>query len=172
MNLFDTTQLVARARKGRPTWGRHAGTVRSSLLSMVAAAAILGLGPASGSAFAQTPVLSPAQTSPTMGLPAVPTTRVLAIGRVTPTSTPAAVGALLAQEVRDTVGLYLSGKIDQWYVRKDQAAVVFILNTSDVVQAQSMLDALPLGKAGLMTFDFIPLGPLSPLATLGRPTKP
>jgi hypothetical protein len=116
--------------------------------------------------FAQA-ALEPAQASASLGLPGVPTTRILAIGRLTSRSTPGAIGAVLPQEVRDTVKLYLEGKIDQWYVRKDQASVVFILNITDLNEARSTLAQLPLGRADLMEFDLIPLGPLSPLAALG-----
>jgi hypothetical protein len=119
-----------------------------------------------GVAFAQaTP--APVQASAAQGLPDVPTTKILAIGRLTSKSTPGAMSTVLPQEVRDTVQLYLAGKIDQWYVRKDQDAVVFILNIADVKQARETLAQLPLGRAHLMKFDLIPLGPLSPLAMLG-----
>jgi hypothetical protein len=115
--------------------------------------------------FSQAP--TPSQGSASLGLPDVPTTRILAIGRLAPGASPGAVGAVLPQEVRDTVKLYLTGKIDQWYVRKDQASVVFILNITDVDEARRTLAQLPLGRANLMEFDFIPLGPRSPLAALG-----
>jgi hypothetical protein len=88
---------------------------------------------------------------------------------LTSTATPAAMNAVLPQEVRETVKLYLEGKIDQWYVRKDAASVVFILNITDVNEARRTLAQLPLGRANLMEFDLIPLGPLSPLAALGSP---
>ena len=109
----------------------------------------------------------PAQKSASLGLPDVPTTRILAIGRLTSRSTPGAMREVLPQEVRDTVKLYLEGKIEQWYVRKDEASVVFILNITDVNEARRTLAQLPLGRANLMEFDLIPLGPLSPLAALG-----
>jgi len=112
-----------------------------------------------------------AKAPPTIGLPNVPTTKILAIGRLTPTATPKAVQAILPQEVRDTVQLYLSGKIDQWYVRKDQASVVFILNMTNASDVRSMLASLPLGRANLMEFDLIPLGPLAPLAALESVSK-
>ena len=72
----------------------------------------------------------------------------------------------MQQEVRDTVRLYLSGKIDQWFVRRDQNGVVFLLNVSSLAEARTMLEKLPLGEAKLMEFDLIPLGPLSPLGLL------
>jgi hypothetical protein len=56
---------------------------------------------------------------------------------------------------------------------QDGLGVVFILNVSSVEEAHSMLEALPLGQAKLMTFELIPLGPLSPLALLlPQPDKP
>jgi hypothetical protein len=97
---------------------------------------------------------------------AVPTTKLMAIGTRTPQATPAALQKLLPQEIRDTVQLYLQGKIDQWFVKQDQSGVVFILNVTDQAQAAKMLEAMPLGQAGLMKFEFIALGPLSPMRFL------
>ncbi len=80
---------------------------------------------------------------------------------------------LSSREVPDTVRLYLAGKIDQWYCIQNDNGAVFILNLSSVEDAHSMLEALPLGQAKLMTFQLIPIGPLSPLALLlPHPEKP
>ena len=77
----------------------------------------------------------------------------------------------MPSEVHDTVRLYLAGKIDSWYVRKDQPGVVFLMNVSTVKEAHDLLKARPLGKAGIMQFDLIPMGPLSPLQyLLAEPT--
>ena len=96
----------------------------------------------------------------------VPTTKVLAIGSLDGPLTEEQRRGIMSHEVPDTVKLYLAGKIDQWYVRKYCKGVVFLLNLSSAEEAKSMLDHLPLGQAKLMHFDFIPLGPLSPLALL------
>ena len=73
----------------------------------------------------------------------------------------------------DTLRLYLAGKIDQWYSIQGAYGVVFILNYSTVEEARTALEALPLGQAKLMTFELIPLGPISPLALLlPHPDKP
>jgi hypothetical protein len=69
----------------------------------------------------------------------------------------------------ETGWLYMDGKIDQWYVRKDAQGVVFILNVTSVQQAQDLLSTLPFAKSHMMQFDFIPVGPLQPLATLLKP---
>jgi hypothetical protein len=95
-----------------------------------------------------------------------PITRILAIGRLKAAPTPEQRKLLASKEAPDTVRLYLAGKIDQWYSLKEGNGVVFILNMSSVEEAHSMLEALPLGQAKLMTFELIPLGPLSPLALL------
>ena len=101
-----------------------------------------------------------------VGLPAVPTTKVLAIGHMTAAATPEAMTPVMKSEVPETVKLYLAGKIDQWYVRQDQRGVVFVMNVATVDEAHALLEKLPLGQAKLMEFDYIPLGPLSPLGRL------
>lgn len=106
-----------------------------------------------------------AQT-PVDPLLSVPTTKVLAIGSLDAPLTEEQRRGIMSHEVPDTVKLYLGGKIDQWYVRKDGKGVVFLLNLSSAEEAKAILDQLPLGQAKLMHFDFIPLGPLSPLGLL------
>jgi hypothetical protein len=95
-----------------------------------------------------------------------PTTRILAIGTVNPGVDLAAVRAILPMEVRETVKLYLDGKIDQWYSLQGRPGVAFILNVTDQAAAHEMLEQLPLGRAHLMSFDLIPLAPLDPLRQL------
>jgi hypothetical protein len=95
-----------------------------------------------------------------------PTTRILAIGTINPGVDQGKVLEILPNEVRDTVNLYLDGKIDQWYSLQDRRGVVFILNVTDPKVAHEMLEKLPLGQAHLMTFELIPLGPLNPLRRL------
>jgi hypothetical protein len=95
----------------------------------------------------------------------VPTVKILAIGRVNMAKAGDR-ASIMPSEVRDTVKLYLAGKIDSWYVRKDQPGVVFLMNVATVKEAHELLEALPLGKAGIMEFDLIPIGPLSPLQYL------
>ena len=119
------------------------------------------------------PIALEAQTPKSSPLPPTPTNRILAIGRFNAPPTPEQFKLLSSQEVPDTLRLYLAGKIDQWYSIQNDNGVVFILNASSVEEAHTMLEALPLGQAKLMTFQLIPLGPLSPLALLlPKPDKP
>ena len=53
------------------------------------------------------------------GFSAVPTTKVLAVGRPKASLTAEQRKAVLPHEVPDTVGLFLAGKIAQWWSRQD-----------------------------------------------------
>jgi hypothetical protein len=104
--------------------------------------------------------------------PAVPTTKVLAISHsMGAPMTPEQRASIMPHEVHDTVDAYLNGKIDQWYFQTDGKGVVFIVNASTIEDAKSILEKFPLGKAGLMGFDYVPLGPLNPLRILNNMVK-
>lgn len=109
---------------------------------------------------------------PPLAALATPTTKILAIGNVTAKGTPDAIAAVLPFEVRATTRLHLAGKIDQWFFQNEAYGVVFIMNCSTAAEAHELLEKLPLGVAGMMTFELIPLGPLKPLAMLlGEPPR-
>ena len=94
------------------------------------------------------------------------TTKVLAIGSWTAKATPETRPAIMPFEARDTLRLQLAGKIDQWFAKTDGSGAVFLMNVSDPTEAHKLLEALPLGQAGMMTFELIPVGPLWPLGLL------
>ena len=96
----------------------------------------------------------------------MPTTKILAISHAMGAPmTPEQRAAIMPHEVHDTVNAYLDGKIDQWYFQTDGKGVVFIVNASTPAEAKAILEKFPLGQAGLMGFDYIPLGPLNPCAS-------
>lgn len=76
---------------------------------------------------------------------------------------------VMQSEVHDTVELYLDGKIQQWYARGDGKGVVFFLDCRTIEEAKAILEKLPLIKSELASFDYMPLGPLSPLRLLIAP---
>jgi hypothetical protein len=90
--------------------------------------------------------------------------KVLAIGSLKPL-TPEQMKEFLPREVPDTLQLYLDGKMEQFWMREDGKGVVFLMSIT-VAEADALLKALPLGKANLLTFELIPIGPLSPLGML------
>jgi hypothetical protein len=99
--------------------------------------------------------------------PDPPVLKILAIGLPgNSPMTPEVRKNVLPVEVRETAKLYLAGKIDQWYFRKDNSSVVFILNVTTTDEARSLLESLPLGKNHILAFDYIPLSPLVPLRLL------
>src|SRR5215472_8675780 len=79
---------------------------------------------------------------------------------------------VMPSEVRATVRLYLDGKLRQWFQRSDGKGVVFILPTTTVADAQTIMDSLPLAQAHLVDHEYVALSPLGPLsALLGPPPE-
>jgi hypothetical protein len=78
--------------------------------------------------------------------------------------------AIMPDEIRATVQLHLEGKIREWYARGDGRGAIFLLNVTNAEEADSIMEALPLGKANLLDHEYIPVGPLAPLRMrLGAP---
>ena len=89
----------------------------------------------------------------------------MAIGTLKPL-TPEQRLKYLPAEVTATLQLYLDGKMEQFWLQDKQAGVIFLMSVDSVDEADRLLKALPLGQAGLMTFDLLPVGPLLPLGML------
>ena len=98
-------------------------------------------------------------TSPT-------TTGVMVILTVRSGITREQVMAVMPAEIRETVQLYLNGKIREWYSRGDGRGAVFLLDTRDVAEAHAIMEGLPLAKQNLIDHDYIAVGPLFPLRLL------
>ena len=74
--------------------------------------------------------------------------------------------AIMPDEIRQTVQLYLDGKIREWFSRADGRGAVFLLDTKDVPEAHAIMEALPLAKQNLLDHEYIAVGPLLPLRLL------
>jgi hypothetical protein len=74
--------------------------------------------------------------------------------------------AVMPAEIRQTVELYLNGKIREWYSRGDGRGVIFLLDARDVAEAHAIMEGLPLAKQNLMDHEYIAVGPLLPLRLL------
>jgi hypothetical protein len=94
------------------------------------------------------------------------TTGVLVILTAKANVTREQVMAVMPSEVRQTVLLYLGGKIREWFSRADGRGAVFLLDTRDVAEAHAIMEGLPLAKQDLMDHEYIALGPLLPLRLL------
>ena len=78
--------------------------------------------------------------------------------------------AIMPAEIRQTLQLYLNGKIREWYSRGDGRGVVLLLDTKDVAEAQTIMEDLPLAKQNIVDHEYIAVGPLLPLRLLiGNP---
>ena len=67
--------------------------------------------------------------------------------------------AIMPSEIRETVKLYLAGKIRQWYSRGDGNGVVFFIDAKTEDEARAVMETLPLSKEHLMDYEYIPVGP-------------
>jgi hypothetical protein len=74
--------------------------------------------------------------------------------------------AIMPSEIRETVKLYLDGKIRQWYSRGDGKGAVFLIDAKTEDEARAIMEALPLAKEHLMDHEYIAVGPLMPLMGL------
>ena len=110
---------------------------------------------------------------PTSGVTSPKTAEVLVILTAKQGVTRQQIMNIMPAEIRATVKLYLDGKIRQWYSRGDGRGVVFSLDVRTVDEAHAIVDTLPLSKEDLMDHEYIPIGPLLPLAGLigGGPTQ-
>lgn len=72
----------------------------------------------------------------------------------------------LKEEAQHVWELYQSGVIRELYFRADRSEAVLMLKCADVNDAQQTLMALPLVKAGLITFEVTPLVPYPGFARL------
>jgi hypothetical protein len=105
--------------------------------------------------------------SPAQAQAASPTTTgVMVIITVKAGVTREQVMTVMPAEIRQTVQLYLNGKIREWYSRGDGRGVVLLLDTRDVAEAQTIMEGLPLAKQNLMDHEYIAVGPLLPLGLL------
>ena len=96
--------------------------------------------------------------------PTLTTTGVFVILTSKPGVTREQIFSIIPNEVRETVKLYLDGRIREWY--SHDRGVIFLLDSKNVEDARALMDSLPLSREGLMDYEYIPIGPLMPLRFL------
>lgn len=92
--------------------------------------------------------------------------KILALERERPNATAGQFGPHLRAEAARVWELYQAGVVREIYFSQDRREAVLILECADGAEAQQVLDSLPLVKAGLITFDIIPLMPYPGFARL------
>jgi hypothetical protein len=108
----------------------------------------------------------PPAPQPPSGVPSPTVTEVMVILTARPGVTRQQIMSVMPAEIRATVKLYLDGKIRQWYSRGDGKGVIVLIDAKTVDEARALIDAMPLSKENLADHEYIPVGPLMPLATL------
>ena len=79
-------------------------------------------------------------------VPTPKTTAVLVIETAKQGVTAQQIMAIIPEEIRATVKLYLDGKIQQWYSRGDGRGVIFVVDAKTEDEARAIIETLPLAK--------------------------
>ena len=112
------------------------------------------------------PAPSDAPSPAPSGAPSPKTTEVMVILTARQGVTRQQIMNIMPAEIRATVKLYLDGKIRQWYSRGDGRGVIFLIDAQTVEEAHAVIEAMPISKENVMDHQYIPVGPLMPLAAL------
>ncbi|MGY3511608.1 hypothetical protein [Bradyrhizobium lupini] len=110
-----------------------------------------------------------AMTDPSLAqaqAPSPATTGVMVILTVKAGITREQIMAVMPDEIRQTVQLYLNGKVREWYSRSDGRGAVFLLDAKNDAEAHAIMDGLPLARQDLIEHEYIAVGPLMPLRLL------
>jgi hypothetical protein len=112
-------------------------------------------------------------SEPPSGVPSPKTTEVMVILTAKQGVDRQQIVKVMPAETRATVKLYLDGEIRQWFSRGDGRGVILVLGVKTVDEAHAIMDTLPLSKENLIDYEYIPVGPLLPLASLigGGPAR-
>ena len=92
--------------------------------------------------------------------------KILALEKEIPSYTPKDFQVHARAEALRVWELYQAGILREFYFRADRDEAVLVLECRDTAEAYDILDSLPLVKAGLITFELIPLAPYPGLARL------
>jgi hypothetical protein len=92
--------------------------------------------------------------------------KILALEKESPGAAAGEFQAHLKAEAARVYELYQAGVIREFYFHQEQHTAVLMLECAGVDEAHSLLASLPLVKAGLISFELIPLVPYSGFARL------
>lgn len=92
--------------------------------------------------------------------------KILALDKLLPGKTFEDIKSHLKEEAEHAWKNYEKGIFRELYMRGDRSGAAVILECLDITEAKKIMDELPLVKKKLIEFDFIPLGPFIPFASL------
>ncbi len=92
--------------------------------------------------------------------------KILAMDHLLPGITFEHIRPHLKSEAETAWNYYEKGIFRELYMRGDRPGAVVILECQDTAEAKKIMSTLPLVKEKLIEFDFIPLEPFAPFASL------
>ena len=92
--------------------------------------------------------------------------RVLVLLELAGGRNPAELAPHTVPENRAVWDLYVQGTVREMHFRQDKPGAVLALEVADTDEARRVADTLPMVAAGLLTAEFVPLGPFKPLEAL------
>ena len=92
--------------------------------------------------------------------------RIIAYDRFRPGVTMETIQPYIQEEVANVWRLWKAGIVRENYARADVNGVVIVFECSDLAEARRYVEDFPLSKAGLLEWDFIPVGAPLPLEFL------
>lgn len=99
------------------------------------------------------------------GAQAADASKFMVVGTYTaPDAVPAA--SLALQQEQETMKLYLNGKVEQFWFRRDGKGVVLLVSAGSQDEATALLGGLPYAKANAIRFEVLPVGPMMPFVRL------
>ncbi len=95
--------------------------------------------------------------------------KIIGFDHVKPGVTLEQIRPYLKAEARHAWELYKQGILRENYMRTDKPGAVVVLECQDVAEAERLFADLPLVKAGLIAFEFMPVGAFTPWEGLFAP---
>lgn len=87
-------------------------------------------------------------------------TKILAMCAINPRP-PEQLTPITLEEIHSVTQQYLDGKLEQVWRREDGKGGMLVFGTSSLAEAESWVRELPLVREGFLTFELIPIGPLT-----------
>jgi hypothetical protein len=81
-----------------------------------------------------------------------------------PASVPEA--SLALQQEQETLKLYLNGKVEQFWFRRDGKGIVLLVSAGSLDEATALLGSMPFMRANAIRFEILPVGPMMPFIRL------
>jgi hypothetical protein len=97
-------------------------------------------------------------------------TKILAMCAVEPPP-PERLGEIMLEEVQVVIQQYVDSRLEQFWRREDGKGGVLLYSAASVAEAEVWVKELPLTREGFLTYELIPIEPLTQLGLLVQASK-